>query len=61
VGGAYGGPFPDDGLIPFLQPLYDYSWLVGLAAGLLIYLGLTLAVPHRTNQAGHVTPTASAR
>ncbi|MGW4132021.1 hypothetical protein, partial [Amycolatopsis japonica] len=22
VGGAYGGPFPADGLIPFLKPLY---------------------------------------
>ncbi|WP_432948453.1 NCS1 family nucleobase:cation symporter-1 [Kribbella sp. CA-253562] len=57
VGGAYGGPFPDDGLIPFLQPLYDYSWLVGLAAGLLIYLGLTIAVPQRTNQSSHAAPT----
>ena len=34
VGGAYSapgkGPFPTDGLIPFLKPLYDYSWVVGL-------------------------------
>ena len=44
VGGAYSapgkGPFPADGLIPFLKPLYDYSWAVGLAVGLLLYLAL---------------------
>ena len=44
VGGAYSnpgaGPFPEDGLIPFLQPLYDYSWVVGLVAGFLVYLAL---------------------
>ncbi len=32
VGGAYSnpgaGPFPENGLIPFLQPLCDYSWVV---------------------------------
>ena len=51
VGGAYsnpgGGPFPEDGLIPFLKPLYDYSWAVGLVAGLLIYLGLAAMSPAR--------------
>ncbi|GAA1509183.1 NCS1 family nucleobase:cation symporter-1 [Kribbella lupini] len=57
VGGAYGGPFPVDGLIPLLKPLYDYSWVVGLLAGLLVYLGLTIALPHRTTQATHTTPT----
>jgi NCS1 family nucleobase:cation symporter-1 len=42
VGGAYStpgkGPFPADGLIWFLKPLYDYSWAVGLAAGMIVYL-----------------------
>jgi NCS1 family nucleobase:cation symporter-1 len=47
VGGAYSaidpatglptGPFPDVGLIPFLKPLYDYSWVVGLVAAFLSY------------------------
>ncbi|MDQ2585319.1 NCS1 family nucleobase:cation symporter-1 [Saccharothrix yanglingensis] len=46
VGGAYGGPFPADGLIPFLKPLYDYNWVVGLAGGLLVYLALA---PRREN------------
>jgi nucleobase:cation symporter-1, NCS1 family len=40
VGGAYGGPFPADGLIPFLKPLYDYNWVVGFAAGFVAYLVL---------------------
>ena len=46
VGGAYSapgqGPFPVDGLIPFLKPLYDYNWLVGFAAGFVVYLVLSL-------------------
>jgi NCS1 family nucleobase:cation symporter-1 len=42
VGGAYGGPFPADGLIPFLKPLYDFSWVVGLIAGFLVYLALSM-------------------
>ncbi len=45
VGGAYSapgkGPFPADGLVPVLRPLYDYSWAVGLAAGLVLYLALS--------------------
>jgi nucleobase:cation symporter-1, NCS1 family len=45
VGGAWSapgqGPFPQDGLIPALKPLYDYNWMVGFAAALLVYLGLT--------------------
>ncbi|WP_163509266.1 NCS1 family nucleobase:cation symporter-1 [Fodinicola acaciae] len=36
------GPFPAEGLIPFLKPLYDYSWAVGLVVGFAVYLLLTL-------------------
>ncbi|MEU4744354.1 NCS1 family nucleobase:cation symporter-1 [Actinosynnema sp. NPDC023658] len=46
VGGAYGGPFPADGLIPLLKPLYDYNWVVGLVGGMLVYLALA---PRREN------------
>jgi NCS1 family nucleobase:cation symporter-1 len=42
VGGAYGGPFPTDGLIPFLKPLYDYNWVVGLVAAFVSYLAFSL-------------------
>ena len=49
VGGAYtapgtGGPFPANGLIPALKPLYDYSWVVGLGVGFAVYLVLSLPV-----------------
>ncbi|MFE1952282.1 NCS1 family nucleobase:cation symporter-1 [Streptomyces sp. NPDC059524] len=49
VGGSYStldakghkaGPFPVDGLIPFLKPLADYGWAVGLAASLVVYVVL---------------------
>jgi nucleobase:cation symporter-1, NCS1 family len=49
VGGAYStpgnGPFPGDGLISLLKPLYDYSWVVGLAAAFVVYLGLSRVGP----------------
>nr|WP_263102067.1 NCS1 family nucleobase:cation symporter-1 [Kitasatospora sp. DSM 101779] len=41
VGGSYGGPFPADGLIPFLKPLADYGWAVGFASATLLYAALT--------------------
>ena len=56
VGGAYSnldaegnptGPFPINGIIPFLKPLYDYSWVVGLAAGFLVYVVLAIVSPMR--------------
>ena len=57
VGGAYSvtnadgsrsGPFPTDGLIPFLKPLYDYSWVVGLVAAFAVYVVLVMMAPIRT-------------
>ncbi|NEE34278.1 nitrate reductase, partial [Streptomyces sp. SID7982] len=45
VGGSHSaagkGPFPADGLIPFLKPLADYGWAVGLVSSLLLYVALT--------------------
>jgi NCS1 family nucleobase:cation symporter-1 len=52
VGGAYSapgqGPFPQEGLIPALKPLYDYSWVVGLGVGFALYLVLSLPAFGRT-------------
>jgi len=49
VGGAWSapgtGPFPARGLIPALKPLYDYNWVVGFAAALILYYGLTMLRP----------------
>ncbi|QWF77330.1 NCS1 family nucleobase:cation symporter-1 [Amycolatopsis sp. CA-230715] len=44
VGGAYDGPFPADGLIPFLKPLYDYNWVVGLVGAFVVYALLSRPV-----------------
>jgi NCS1 family nucleobase:cation symporter-1 len=58
VGGAYSapgqGPFPADGLIPFLKPLYDYSWAVGFLAGFVVYLVLSL--PARSKAPAPLVP-----
>jgi NCS1 family nucleobase:cation symporter-1 len=63
VGGAYStpgnGPFPTDGLIPFLKPLYDYSWVVGFAAAFLVYL--VLSRPARGKAPAPVAPVAAAQ
>ncbi|GAA3486545.1 hypothetical protein GCM10018987_06240 [Streptomyces cremeus] len=48
VGGSHSapgkGPFPEDGLIPFLRPLADYGWAVGFAAALVLYVLLMAPV-----------------
>jgi NCS1 family nucleobase:cation symporter-1 len=42
------GPFPVDGIIPFLKPFYDYSWIVGLVVSGALYgiLSLTVGKKH---------------
>jgi nucleobase:cation symporter-1, NCS1 family len=47
IGGSYSGngkPFPVDGIIPFLKPLADYSWVVGLVVSFALYAILTKAL-----------------
>jgi NCS1 family nucleobase:cation symporter-1 len=51
IGGSYsagGQPFPVDGIIPFLKPFADYSWVVGLAVSFLLYILLTMFVPDKS-------------
>lgn len=43
VKGVKQGPFPADGVIPFLKPLAYYGWAVGLASALLVYALLSLS------------------
>lgn len=54
VGGSYSGvgadgaklgPFPVDGIIPFLKPLADVGWLVGVLAAIVIQWGLNKLFP----------------
>ncbi|MGV9796932.1 NCS1 family nucleobase:cation symporter-1 [Mycobacterium sp. NPDC003449] len=56
VGGAYSalgpdgaktGPFPADGVIPFLRPLYDYNWVVAFLVAMAVYWVLA---SHRRDQ-----------
>jgi NCS1 family nucleobase:cation symporter-1 len=42
--GVSTGPFPVDGIIPFLKPFYDYSWVVGMVVSGAIYWVLTATV-----------------
>ena len=66
IGGAHsaaGGPFPEDGLIPLLRPLYDYNWLVAFATGLLVHWALTKLAPdasHRIDAAEREAATPPA-
>jgi NCS1 family nucleobase:cation symporter-1 len=61
VGGAYttpgtAGPFPADGLIPFLKPLYDYSWVAGLVGGFVFYFALSLIRSAEPKEESHEQP-----
>lgn len=54
------GPFPTDGLIPFLAPLADYGWLVGLFSSLLLHWALGRFLPDpRQRAAEEDSPTAA--
>ena len=58
IGGSYSsvsdgvkqGPFPADGLIPFLKPLADYGWAVGLGSALVLYVALMKLVPPKRQE-----------
>jgi NCS1 family nucleobase:cation symporter-1 len=60
IGGSYsagGQPFPADGIIPFLKPLADYSWVVGLIVSFLAYVALMRLAPRgRTTAAMEAKP-----
>ena len=61
VGGAYTveggqGPFPVDGIIPLFQPLYDYSWVVGLVVAFVLYWALSKFFPVERPEPATATP-----
>ncbi len=47
------GPFPQDGLIPALKPLYNYNWVVGFAAAFILYAALTAMTAGRPRVSQH--------
>ena len=42
-----------DGLIPALKPLYNYNWVVGFGAALLLYWGLMAMSAGRSRAPQH--------
>jgi NCS1 family nucleobase:cation symporter-1 len=60
VGGAWSapgaGPFPLNGVIPSLKPLYSYSWIVGLGTGFVVYLLLTVLTGRPSARHGAAAP-----
>lgn len=63
IGGSYGGPFPADGILPFLKTPFafaDYSWVVGLIVGFVVYVALTVAFPHKQTTLATVETPAPA-
>ena len=61
LGGAYSGlnadgtpqgPFPQDGLIPLLKPVYDYSWIAGLLVAFVVFFVLDKIVPVEEGRSG---------
>ena len=45
--GSASGPFPPDGLLPILKPVYDYSWIAGLLVALVLYFVFEKVVPSK--------------
>jgi NCS1 family nucleobase:cation symporter-1 len=68
IGGSYSavsagvkqGPFPVDGVIPFLKPLADYGWAVGVSSALVLYVLLSRLVPDTGTQAPAEVPVPAA-
>jgi len=65
LGGAYSaldkdgnttGPFPPDGIIPLLKPVYDYSWVAGLLVALVVFFVLDKVVPSKQAEAAAEAP-----
>jgi len=61
IGGAYtpagaSGPFPADGIIPFLKPFYDYSWIASLIVGFVLYWVLAKFIPQEGQEIEDMAP-----
>lgn len=65
IGGAYtpaggAGPFPEGGLIPFLKPFYDYSWIAALIVGFVLYWVLAKFIPQKGQEVEEAAPAPAA-
>ena len=64
LGGAYStpaadgsstGPFPPDGIIGFLKPFYDYSWLASLIIAFVLYWVLATFIKQKNQDVAEAT------
>jgi NCS1 family nucleobase:cation symporter-1 len=65
IGGAYtpagtSGPFPGEGIIPFLKPFYDYSWIASLIVGFVLYWVLARFIPQKGQEIEDMAPAPAA-
>jgi cytosine/uracil/thiamine/allantoin permease len=60
IGGASIPPWLPNGLIPALQPLAQYSWVVGLVVSFLLYGVLTMVLGKRSTVESPEPATAPA-
>lgn len=69
VGGAYSsvgedgqktGPFPVDGVVPLLRPLYDFNWVVAFLVAMAVYWLLAAHRSHRHETVPFDTVTSTA-
>ena len=65
IGGAYtpantAGPFPAEGLIPFLKSFYDYSWIAALIVAFVLYWALAFFIKERGQEVEDATPASAA-
>ncbi|MDT0438768.1 MULTISPECIES: NCS1 family nucleobase:cation symporter-1 [Streptomyces] len=54
LGGAYSengeGPFPAEGYVPFLKPLFDYNWAVAFLGGIALHTAFSRLFPVRARR-----------
>jgi len=63
IGGAYtpeggSGPFPADGIIGFLKPAYDYSWIASLVVAFVLYWVFAKFIPQKGQEVEATAPVA---
>ncbi len=64
LAGAYSedgaGPFPADGYVPFLKPLFDYNWAVAFLGGIVLHTLFSRIAPPRAPRPAAETPRKAA-
>ncbi len=53
-------PFPADGVIPFLKPFYDYSWIAALIVAFVLYWVLAFFIKQKGQELEEAGAAAAA-